>query len=163
MYGIIYSAMAPDARIYVGQTIQNFEKRRWQHLSQARRLTKKDYFHRALAKYGAHLFIWKIEKECETKEELDQAEDFYIKHYNSVDKECGFNLKDGGANGSHTAETKKKLSEAQKGQKNHFYGKTHSPETIAIIKAKRANQVMKKGWKMSAEQKLKISNTKRNK
>jgi len=147
MYGIIYSAMSPDARIYVGQTTQKFEARKSSHIYQSKK--PEYYFHRALAKYGAHLFIWKIEKECETKEELNQAEEFYMNYYNSRDPECGFNIKEAGSRGKHTEETKKKISAIKIGKKmsplseqhkkkisertigsnNPFYGKKHSEET----------------------------------
>lgn len=43
-------------------------------------------------------------------------------------------------------ETRKKMSEAQQGKKNHFFGKKHTPETIAKIKAaRRAREVAKNG------------------
>lgn len=46
----------------------------------------------------------------------------------------------------HGEETRRKMSEAQKGEKNHFYGKHHTPEAIEKIKAaRRARGVAKIG------------------
>jgi len=39
----------------------------------------------------------------------------------------------------HTEATKKKISEALKGEKNPFYGKTHSPETVEMLQKYRKN------------------------
>ena len=55
----------------------------------------------------------------------------YIKIYNTIDKNCGYNNTYGGANGKYSEETKQKMSEAMKGDKNPFYKKHHSEEQKA--------------------------------
>ena len=55
----------------------------------------------------------------------------YIKIYNTIDKNCGYNNKYGGANGKYSEETKQKMSEAMRGDKNPFYKKHHSEEQKA--------------------------------
>jgi len=52
---------------------------------------------------------------------------------------------------THTKETKLKISESTKGEKNHFYGKTHTEET------KRRIVKVNKGKKHSEESKKKMS------
>lgn len=41
----------------------------------------------------------------------------------------GYNLKEGGDNGKHIAETIQKISDAQRGDKNHNYGKKQSDDS----------------------------------
>lgn len=54
-------------------------------------------FHRALMKYGGlqNGFITIILKDGLTKEESDEWEKFYIKQYNSTNKEFGYNICNG--------------------------------------------------------------------
>lgn len=54
-------------------------------------------------------------KECISQEELDYYEDYYIKEYNSTNKENGYNLKSGGKLGVvFTDEVKAKIGETTK-------------------------------------------------
>lgn len=55
---------------------------------------------------------------------MDELEIKYIKQYNSLITQNGYNVENGGnSTGKHSEETKRKISEAQKGNKNHMYGK----------------------------------------
>jgi len=81
---------------------------------------------------------------------LSKAEKFYIKKFDSKNK--GYNCTDGGdgrAGSSPSAETRKKLSDLNKGKwvgkKNGFYGRRHSLET------KRHWSEIRKGRKSSPE------------
>lgn len=89
-------------------------------------------------------------KTCYYQTELDEWEQYYIEFYNTLYPN-GYNLQEGGNGGVPSEETKKKMSEAQKGEKNHFFGKKHSDETI--IKLRDIN----KGKHLSEEAKKKIS------
>lgn len=56
----------------------------------------------AILKYGKENFIKEILEECNSKEELDNKEKYWISFYNSVDKKIGYNICIGGQGGDIT-------------------------------------------------------------
>lgn len=84
----------------------------------------------ARAKYGIDNFVFEIIKECED-EKLNYWERYYIKKLNTK-VPYGYNLTDGGdgtSGFSLSEETKKKISDANKGKQSWMKGKHHSEET----------------------------------
>lgn len=86
-----------NGKIYIGQT-NNFERRKKQHLLDKR--TTHQAFKRALIKYGEINFEWKIIDKCESKEEINKKEKYYINFYNSKVPN-GYNIANGGEGGSN--------------------------------------------------------------
>ena len=86
-----------NGKIYIGQT-NNFEKRKREHLLDKR--TNHQAFKRALNKYGFDGFDWEIIDKCETKEEINKKEKYYINYYNSKVPN-GYNIANGGEGGSN--------------------------------------------------------------
>ena len=78
-----------------------------------------------MRKYGFNNFHFEIlQDNIQSKEEMDQLEKDYIKKYNSLVTQNGYNIELGGNSaGKHSEETKRKISEAQLGNKNHMFGK----------------------------------------
>ncbi len=109
-----------NGKSYIGQTVHSLRQRKHGHVSAALSVRDTTYFHRALRKYGSENFSWEILQECDTIEELNQLEIFYIGYYNTFGNN-GYNLTVGGKSGlvgfKHTDESKRKMSEAQKGKK----------------------------------------------
>lgn len=101
----------------------------------------------AIKKYGWDGFTRHVLEVCETQEELDQAETYWIKHYNCI-APFGYNLQEGGSGGSRgrviTEETRQKLARAMIGRKM-------SPEALLKSAAGRT------GLKRSEETKRKMS------
>lgn len=128
----VYVHTSPSGKKYVGQTGQN-TKKRWGK-NGIRYLEKKNnkYIHpafaRAIQKYGWDNFEHEIIASNLTKEEADNFEKILIKKLDTMNSKFGYNCKDGGSNGSLSEETRKKISESNKGSKNHMYGKTMSEE-----------------------------------
>jgi predicted transcriptional regulator len=94
-------------------------------------------FYNAIRKYGDSNFEWEIIDTASSKKELDKKEAYYIEQYNSY--EDGYNSTKeahGGFYGPHSDESKKKMSKAQSGKHNGFYGKTHTKEVISSIVSK---------------------------
>ena len=89
-------------------------------------------------------------KTCYSDIEMNDDEKFYIKLYKTLWPN-GYNLTEGGDGGIPSEETRRKMSNTQSGEKNHFFGKKHSDETI--IKLRDIN----KGKHLSEETKKKIS------
>ena len=114
---IIYKATNTiNGKVYVGQTINSLEHRKSGHERDARSEKKTTvYFHNALIKHGFENFDWEVLKECTSQEELDYYEDYYIKKYDSRNKEKGYNLKSGGKLGvTFNDEVKAKIGETTK-------------------------------------------------
>lgn len=166
---IIYKLqLREDGRIYIGQTVQDIKVRIRKHIRENR-----THFELAVTKYGIDAFDLEIIDTATTKEELDEKEKFWIKHYDCMYPK-GFNMCEGGSTNSgykHSEEMKKLLSEKKKeyyrnGGKHPMKGKHHSEES------RRKNSESTKGkycgekhpnygkhW--SDEQKLKMSLAKR--
>ena len=150
MFGIVYRIINSDTgREYVGQTVQTLRNRWVEHMSHARQGKSKSYMSRALRKYPIEDFSIEVLHECESQEELDFVETFYILLLNTKAPN-GYNLADGGGgvsgwkNGKGnvpTEETRRRLSEAGKGNTNAL-GKKYSEEfcrkiSVALSKRER--------------------------
>ena len=98
-------------------------------------------------------------KTCYSQEELDEWEQYYIKFYNTLWPN-GYNLTEGGNGGVPCEETRRKISNANKGKligkKNPFYGKHHSEENKIKWSEK------KKGKHISEETRIKLSKSNTN-
>jgi group I intron endonuclease len=89
-----------------------------------------DFFaiHGALAKYGVYNFTFKIIEEFADEKECLEAEVRWIEYLKSHDRAYGYNLSLGGDGASPTEETKRKMSEAQRGEKH-----SHAILTEALV------------------------------
>lgn len=98
--GIIYKYSSPSGKIYIGQTT-NEALRKSQHKSQAKN-NPKDYFHRAIRKYGFENFQYEVIFRTASKDEsrlkflLNTMETYFIKKYDSNNPDKGYNLTTGG-------------------------------------------------------------------
>lgn len=112
-------------KIYIGQTI-NYDERVRHHKQIAFRENSKERdkpLYRAIRKYGVDNFKFEIIDEASNIDELNAKEIHWIAYYDCcVDGNKGYNLDKGGKNGLKSEETKRKISEAQKGEKNWSYG-----------------------------------------
>lgn len=140
-----------NEKVYIGQTINNLKKRKRDHISNALNKENNMYFHRAIRKYGSNSFTWKILQECDTIEELNRLEIYYIDLYNTFKN--GYNLTLGGNSimgFKHSEETKKRMSEAAKGRK------------LSKDQIQRLSEI-NKGKKLSEETRRRISESLRGK
>lgn len=156
-----------DGKIYVGQTVQKLSRRFNQH---KHGITKG--VDQAIKKYGIENFKIEPIEVCPC-EMLNEREMFWIKKLDCISPK-GYNLTSGGdsdfrrseetlermriANEGKTlsAETRAKISEASQGEKNHFYGKKHTPESKAKMSA------AQKGKVISSETRAKMSEAHKN-
>lgn len=82
-----------------------------------------DYLQRSWNSDGESSFIFYIILECDSHEDLDYWEEYYINFYKTSEHLFGYNLDTGGScNKRHSEETINKIREAH-------IGKTHSEET----------------------------------
>lgn len=126
------------------------------------------YLKKAKKKYGKENFEKRILELFESKYKAFNAQEKYIKEYNTLSPN-GYNISWKGGHqckNSVSNETKRKISESLKGEKHPLYGKTshmkgkkHSEETKRkMSEAKKGNFIpWNKGIKMSEETKEKLS------
>ena len=126
--GYIYTITnKTDNKTYVGQTVQDVEMRWKDHL---KKRSNCRYLKSAFNKYGVDNFVFKLV--CITfDDKLDDMEIKYIEKYNCLVPK-GYNLRIGGNNGRHHAETKQKISESLFGKKNTLISKIKSHDWIII-------------------------------
>lgn len=109
-----------NGKVYIGQT-KNIKKR-WlvsSYIGTPR-------FYNALKYYGWDGFEHIIIQSNLSQEEADILERQLIKDYKATSQEYGYNVADGGA---HRID--------MSGENNPFFGKSHSEESLAIMKAKK--------------------------
>lgn len=109
----------------------SLEKRREEHIYVVGR-HKNTYFHNAIRAYGIDNFSWSILAETDSETKLNAMEKFYIAAYRKMGNV--YNLTDGGEGSSGriiTEETRKKMSEAQKGKKVAPFSKEHREKISA--------------------------------
>ena len=105
---VIYKLTFPNEKIYIGQTSQRLRSRLSEHCCYNDNTIKG----KAVNKYKSF--------KCEILyqgEDLDNQEERYINIYKTLERNYGYNLESGGNLNKHLAEeTKRKISEANKGR-----------------------------------------------
>ena len=72
-------------KYYVGQTSQEFKKRKKQHLDSAKNPRSRNAFYQAIRKYGEENFYIELLEEC-LASELNEREMYWIAFYNATEK-----------------------------------------------------------------------------
>lgn len=116
---VLYLHISPSSKKYFGITSQKPEKR-WQNGHGYRR---NQYFWRAIQKYGWDNIDHVILADNLTKDEACLFEQIFIALYDTTNHNNGYNNSSGGEHGLHSEESKRKMSESHKGEKNPMYGK----------------------------------------
>lgn len=115
-----------NLKIYIGIT-NDLKYRYSQHITHSKKphiyIPKNhyQYIHRALHKHGKENFSFQILETFATREEVLEAEKFWIEYFRSWDKNYGYNLTRGGEGISgykHSEEHKKKISKSLLGNTN---------------------------------------------
>ncbi len=138
---VIYGFQHIDSRRwYVGQTKNKGINRRQNHIRVAfrRKPSETSHLHNALVKYGIDAFTFEILEVCNSPEELNEREIYWINKLNALYPN-GFNYREGGA--GDTAE----------GISRGNFGKKKTPAWNLNLSQSRT------GFKMSEAQKKKLS------
>lgn len=169
-----------NEKVYVGITKGLLSKRWIQHKSDAKRNSQCP-IHRAIRKYGAEYFKIEAIETCNSTEELYARESAIIQIKKSTDSELGYNASLGGESGKsgvkswNSGITKNEnsllmsASVNQTGEKNSFFGKTHSDEQKSKWSKQRAGKKRearpdlvdsnrKRVWSDESRKKLSLSN-----
>ena len=154
----VYCHISPSRKRYVG--ISRAPEKRW---NSGRGYSKNYRFYRAIKKYGWDSFEHIIIAENLSVEEAEEIERHLIEEWNLTDFAFGYNLREGGHNGSLSAHSRELMSISRKGNANckgralssdtkakiseslssyysehqpTFLGKRHSDQTIQKLKAR---------------------------
>lgn len=168
----IYIITSPKGRIYIGQSIDIYD--RWDtYMSLSCEAQTKLY--RSLKKHGVENHTFEIidTLEVDDEHELDWLEIYFIKYFNSFNTPHGLNLKEGGSHGRASDESRKRMSKSHlgkvpvnkgvKGQKSWNNGLKSSIETrkkqseshfgqVSWNKGIKGQKAWNKDIKMSEEQ-----------
>lgn len=131
-----------NGKMYVGQTIKTPTKRWNEHCSEAKICRDDNYFHNAIRKYGKDAFTVKVLESNIPKNMLNDRESFWIAKYKTFGN--GYNLTSGGGQAFFvSAETRTRIGNSVRGEKNGFYGRKHNLTTLGTCK--RVYQFNQKG------------------
>lgn len=104
-----------NGKIYIGQA-KGYLCQRWRKNGQGYK--ESPYFYRAIQKYGWDNFEHTVLIDGLTQEEANQKQQDFIRLYKTMDANFGYNLQAGGGVGHQLAvESRRKISQAQKGVK----------------------------------------------
>lgn len=110
IYGISNSI---NCKIYIGQT-NNFNRRKTEHFNNSGK--NRLIIDKSIHKHGKHNFQMFLIEICESKNEMNEAEIFYIKYFKSLGAEL-YNIESGGSRYKEISqETKDKISKANIGR-----------------------------------------------
>jgi len=111
-FGLIYKATNKvNGKVYIGQTKKGLKSRRYKHERDKRDMAIVN----AINKYGRRNFKWSVLKYCNSREDLNRMEIFYIKKYNSFTD--GYNRTRGGLYADHSEAVRHKISQSKIGKK----------------------------------------------
>ena len=139
-----------NGKQYIGRDMYNNPK----YLGSGKLLNK------AILKYGKENFIKEVLQTCSNLTELKTAEEYWIKYYNAAADDKFYNILDSSSGGdslshhpdletikdkirtarkkqkiSHSDETKKKIGDAQRGEKGYWYKKERPVEINKKVSA----------------------------
>lgn len=107
-----------NGKLYVGKTVGDFRQRWHRHCYSARR-GEGWHLQCAIRKYGPRNFeLIVLADGVSGRDELNRLEKEFIQKLQSTDPTMGYNMTDGGDDGSHTEESRARLSAALMGNKN---------------------------------------------
>ena len=139
-----------NGKMYIGQSVDIED--RWERHRRILRNGKhvNKHLQNSWDKYSEYNFEFIKLLECE-ESDLNMYEEYYIFELMTYDHRFGYNKTYGGEGGVPTEEIRRKISEAQRGEKNPNYGKHFSEEH------KRKISEANKGKHLSEEHKRKLS------
>lgn len=87
-----------NGKVYIGKTKKTLEDRWKRHLYLAEKGVNR-HFYDAINHYGKEKFSIELLEECNTEDELDRREKYWIDQFNSISREKGYNMTEGGEGG----------------------------------------------------------------
>ena len=117
MIGIYKIENLINHKVYIGQSV-NIE-RRWIDHRCGYQFADEVHLYRAMQKYGINNFSFTVIEQCK-KEELNDKEKYWIKFYNSIDRNNGYNRTVGGTDSVHCLLTDKQIDQIYEMLRNNI-------------------------------------------
>lgn len=142
-----------NSKVYIGRTVGTLRYRYRKHLYDIKHRNSCPLLYNAIRKYGMINFNWETIDVANSVNELNEKEKYYIKLYNSNNKDNGYNLTEGGDGTDgykHTEECKYNMSKIKKRQLNNNKYKQKIKENLnkyhnsRKYKLERINVILKK-------------------
>lgn len=140
--GIYQIVNLVNGKVYIGQTIERFQRRYWHHnwcLNSNKHFNK--YLQNAWNKYGKDAFEFRVVHTLQPNEDINEFEKYYIEQFNATNQQYGYNLQDGGQPEQlcrfTTPESRKLVGEKNR---QHMLGRKLSEETKAKMRASSRHQ-----------------------
>lgn len=151
-----------NGKCYIGQTIKSLEERMIQHVTRVgRKKPVSTYLHKAMKGHGVENFKAEILCECNTKEEMNEKEAYYITYFDTFFmKGKGYNMTYGGEGSigykptnetcekisintrlGISPEECKKRSERMIGKRNPTYGRKRTDEEKELMSKNRQGKL----------------------
>lgn len=130
----VYKHTCPNGKVYIGITCQDVNLRWANGLGYRTQM-----FYKAIQKYGWNNIKHEIIYKNLTQKEAEEREQYLIYTFNSTDKRYGYNIANGGygvnnfLGKTHNEETKRKISNSNKGNK-YCLGREVKQETREKIR-----------------------------
>lgn len=134
--GVIYKITSPTNKLYVGKTY-NLKHRIASHKC-ASKQGKNLILHNSIRKYGWNNHVFEVIEEV-ADELMNEREIYWVSELKTYcyENENGMNMTKGGdgqrSTWIHKTELRKWFSEKFSGDKNPFFGKKHTEETIKLL------------------------------
>lgn len=160
IYGYVYKfENIVTKQVYIGQTKKPTGRKNQHYYSLRNDKNDNPHLQKSFNEYGEDNFKFIILSEAKNQEDLDKQEIHFINQYNSLDRNYGYNLRDGGIHGKMPTESRekisrnnaakrpevrKKMSESTKGKRNPMYGKNHSEKSRTQMRLKHTGKKMSK-------------------
>lgn len=141
-----------SGRSYIGQTTQDPNRRRLEHISDSRYTTREYHFHNALRKYGIAAFTFEVIAEALSLDDLNLLEEKYVAQFDSITN--GFNIRQAGGNKLHSADSKRCMSESQRAAHTRRREQNDGIEKHSTPRSHKGKTGL---WALSTEQKKKHS------
>ena len=155
-----------NKKVYIGQTVRALRKRWWEHKKDSE--TSELPLYRAMRKYGPENFTIEEIDGANSQSELNYIELHHIYLFNSISPN-GYNLRIGGSQGTHSQETRDKISNIiremdrlgtryiKNGKDSHMYGNTYRRGVNLSQETRDKISKVQLGTKKSQETKDKMS------